>query len=289
MLGFAIAYLMQLCTELKDRDESNPKYAKMKELGSYSESDPMRDYALTDSVYSLAFVINMKHDTLRSFKEKDEDLIPQEALPSKLTVFEVNLTAMMCAFFQSFTSILLLNDFLHTNQSSEDSQSYQASTLEANPIIIIKFICALLFHFGFETEIRNGLKMMKYVLLHYDQFTNPGISFLIGFLRSTMIILVEFINLWNLSNITEGVKDLMFDFIALGIIAEFDDYFIQLYSNSTLTPMIGMNLKFQNVYTPKREGQTIEEKSRYKIMEKVKKYLEELQKILKQKNRPSAV
>ena len=93
-----------------------------------------------------------------------------------------------------------------------------------------------------------------------------------------MIILVEFINLWNLSNITEGVKDLMFDFIALGIIAEFDDYFIQLYSNSTLTPMIGMNLKFQNVYTPKREGQTIEEKSRYKIMEKVKKYLEELQK-----------
>ena len=59
-----------------------------------------------------------------------------------------------------------------------------------------------------------------------------------------MIILVEFINLWNLSNITEGVKDLMFDFIALGIIAEFDDYFIRLYGNSTLTPMIGMNLKF---------------------------------------------
>ena len=42
MLGFAITYLMPLCTELKDKDESDPKYAKMKDLGSYSDYDCFR-------------------------------------------------------------------------------------------------------------------------------------------------------------------------------------------------------------------------------------------------------
>lgn len=110
--------------------------------------------------------------------------------------------------------------------------------LEDRTIILVKFICAILFHFKFETEIRNGLSMMKYVALHTDYFENPGRAFFMGWVNVVIIVLVEIINLWNLSNITEGgTNDLMFDFIALGIIAEFDDYFIEIYKYSPIAPL----------------------------------------------------
>ena len=43
-------------------------------------------------------------------------------------------------------------------------------TLENRTIIVVKFICAVLFHFKFEAEIRSGLMMMKYAAIHADEF-----------------------------------------------------------------------------------------------------------------------
>ena len=75
-----------------------------------------------------------------------------------------------------------------------------------------------------------------------------------GWANATAVLAVELINLWNLSNITEGgVYSLMFDFIALGIIAEFDDYFIEIYRYSELAPLIEeLNLVFDRPLMPKR-------------------------------------
>ena len=115
-------------------------------------------------------------------------------------------------------------------------------------IVVVKFICAVLFHFKFETEIRNGLTMMKYAAMHADFFQSPFKAWFMGFINMVVIIMVEIINLWNLSNISDGTYDLMFDFIALGIIAEFDDYFIEIYRYSSLSYMIDeLTLDFERV------------------------------------------
>ena len=121
----------------------------------------------------------------------------------------------------------------------------EEAELEPNTIILVKFICALLFHFKFETEIRSGLKMMRYAALHPEQFVNPGIASFVGMINAIFVFLVEVINLWNLSNITGGnTSELMFDFIALGIVAEFDDYFIEIYRYSNLAPFCDSGLSF---------------------------------------------
>ena len=75
-----------------------------------------------------------------------------------------------------------------------------------------------------------------------------------GLVNAMVIVLVEIINLWNLSNITEGgTYSLMFDFIALGIIAEFDDYFIEIYRYSNINHLINdLTLTFENTAMPKR-------------------------------------
>ena len=96
--------------------------------------------------------------------------------------------------------------------------------------------------------------MMKYVGLHPENFENKGRAFLMGLVNAMVIVLVEIINLWNLSNITEGgTYSLMFDFIALGIIAEFDDYFIEIYRYSNINHLINdLTLTFENTAMPKR-------------------------------------
>lgn len=104
-------------------------------------------------------------------------------------------------------------------------------TLANKSVIVVKFVCAVLFHMKFEPEIRNGLAMMKYAAIHADYFEKPGKAFLMGFIQMAVIYIVEFINLWNLSNNSGGTYKLVFDFIALGIIGEFDDYFIEIYKS----------------------------------------------------------
>ena len=79
--------------------------------------------------------------------------------------------AAFCAFCQLLTSFLLLNDFLSATDEEAKVKELEKITkfeLEEKTVTIVKFICAILFHYKFESEIRNGLKMMKYAALHVD-------------------------------------------------------------------------------------------------------------------------
>ena len=133
-----------------------------------------------------------------------------------------------------------------------------------------------MFHFKFETEIRHGLKMMKYVYLHPGYFDSPPRAFFLGFIQASMIFLVELVNLWNLSNITGGTSDLMFDFIALGIIAEFDDYFVEIYKSSNLEPLLEVKFTFENVLAPKRAEPSSNEQKMVKALRKIRDNLKDL-------------
>jgi len=68
--------------------------------------------------------------------------------------------------------------------------------------------------------------MMKFAILHPEMFKNYSAAFFMGFIDFTAIVLIEFVMLWNLAEVPENtVYQLMFDFISLAIVAEFDDYF----------------------------------------------------------------
>ena len=99
-----------------------------------------------------------------------------------------------------------------------------------------------------------------------------------------VIIIVEIINLWNLSNITEGTYSLMFDFIALGIIAEFDDYFIEIYRYSHLSDLIEFELPFERVKYPKRNLPNLKEVKMEKLIIKIKQNLKDFREMFADKN-----
>ena len=109
--------------------------------------------------------------------------------------------------------------------------------------------------------------MMKFAALHSDYFDAPLKAWFQGFINMVVVVLVEIINLWNLSNITEGVYSLMFDFIALGIIAEFDDYFIEIYRDTNLEPLISeLELTFDRTKSPKRQLPNLKDIKLEKLM-----------------------
>ena len=152
---------------------------------------------------------------------------------------------------------------------------------------MIKFICAILFHMKFEAEINNGIKMIKFAVLHWDYFENPGQAAFTGFMNVVIIILVEAINLWNLSQITEGVYDIIFDFIALGIIAEFDEYFLEIYRFTEMRPLFDrVKLKFDRMRTIKRQRPTLREERMDKLAHNIKQNLKVFVKLANKQEKP---
>lgn len=43
-----------------------------------------------------------------------------------------------------------------------------------------RFVCSILMHLQCESDLRQGISMMKYVVNHSDSFSNPGYAYLIA-------------------------------------------------------------------------------------------------------------
>ena len=63
---------------------------------------------MRESIYTLAFAVNLKHTELEKYRPE----VPVESRPTPVIKIEVILTALICAFCQGFCSLLLLNDFI---------------------------------------------------------------------------------------------------------------------------------------------------------------------------------
>ena len=114
--------------------------------------------------------------------------------------------------------------------------------------------------------------MMKHAAMHYDDFEHPIRAFNMGLLKFVALMLVEFINLWNLANITEGgTYQLMFDFIALGIIAEFDAYFIEIYKYTTMSAFLEVKIATTNVRSLKSQRMSVRETRAYRKLKAIRK------------------
>lgn len=68
------------------------------------------------------------------------------------------------------------------------------------------------------------MKMMKYAANHWWKFKHHRVAFTVGFLQTTALWLITMVNYFVVM-ISGSVIDVMKDFTALLIIAEFDNIF----------------------------------------------------------------
>ena len=79
--------------------------------------------------------------------------------------------------------------------------------------------------------------MMKYALNHQWKFVNWSRAFRVGFFQLSVVLTLEIVNLiFMLTNAT--IAEIIMNFIALLIIADFDDYFFMTVTKTSIGILI---------------------------------------------------
>lgn len=100
-----------------------------------------------------------------------------------------------------------------------------------------RFLCAVFLHISLTGETLQGLLLMKYAVNHPWRFDGWAQAFLVGFVQFAMVITVEFVNLVILIT-NDTIMDTIMNFLALVIIADFDDYFFSTVEKMILAKLI---------------------------------------------------
>lgn len=90
-------------------------------------------------------------------------------------------------------------------------------------IMFARFICATILHLSCVDEVHAGMEMMKFAVNHNYRFVHFSVAWLSGFLQYVSCLCVELANIGVICAANDTI-DIVFNFIALAIIAEFDNY-----------------------------------------------------------------
>lgn len=78
---------------------------------------------------------------------------------------------------------------------------------------------------------------MKFSLNHFYRFEKPKIAFFAGFLQTSAIFMIEIVNFIVILTSTNYL-DVVMNFMALAVIAEFDDKFFDALGDDDIKGMI---------------------------------------------------
>lgn len=87
-----------------------------------------------------------------------------------------------------------------------------------------RFVCTILMHLQVEGDMRQGLRMMKYVTNQPFDFSNPSAAFFVALMQTLGGLAAEVACIMYLSNINTAI-DVIIKFVALASIAKVDDFY----------------------------------------------------------------
>jgi hypothetical protein len=108
-------------------------------------------------------------------------------------------------------------------------------------IIFARFICATILHLSLTEEINSALLFMKYSNNHQYNFQAPKTAFLISFMQYFITNLTELTNIGIIISSLYPVA-IVLNFIAIAIIAEFDNYVYSSMRNEYCKKLISKNI-----------------------------------------------
>ena len=98
-------------------------------------------------------------------------------------------------------------------------------TLPANVTVMgARFICSILMHLQVERDMRQGMRMMKYVVNQPFDFSNPRYAFLVALMQTIAGLGAEILCVIWLCSINTAI-DVIIKFVALAKIANVDDFY----------------------------------------------------------------
>ena len=143
-----------------------------------------------------------------------------------------------------------------TDEANSETKDVFKKFPEGFDVVITRFLCAIFLHISLDLKFREAFSMMKYALNHPWKFRNWLDAYFIGLAQLLVVLSVEGINL-ALLNTNTNVMDILMNFLALIIIAEFDESF---YLTTAGEPIAELINEGEYKYT-KKDGEGIENKT----------------------------
>ena len=91
-------------------------------------------------------------------------------------------------------------------------------------ILALRFVCTMLMHLQVESDVRQGLRMMKYLVNHTEDFSAPINAFLIGLMQVFTGLATELACICFLATVGNEI-DVIIKYMALSSIAKVDDIY----------------------------------------------------------------
>jgi hypothetical protein len=95
-------------------------------------------------------------------------------------------------------------------------------------------------HIRLETEVRQGLNMIRYLINHSNEFSSTFGPFLVAQMQLSAALLTEIINICLICG-QKSIMDSIINFIALGAISEIDNYYANSMAHLPLKKAIEEN------------------------------------------------
>ena len=104
-------------------------------------------------------------------------------------------------------------------------------------LLFARFICATILHLSLIDDVNNSLNNMKFALNHPYLFQDYSTAYICAFLQFFTTIMTEFANVALILTATDPINCTL-NFIALAIIAEFDNFVYEALRNESMKKLL---------------------------------------------------
>lgn len=156
---------------------------------------------------------------------KAHHLGPIQELDLKPEEIEKSFFNVLVVFFIQLLMIIFLGQIIFGNaEGAPLFISFDITLPKSITVLGARFICTILMHLQVESDVRQGLRMMKYNTHHRSEFIAPNTAFIIALMQCIGGVAAEFFCILYLSSINNPV-DVIIRFVALASIAKVDDFY----------------------------------------------------------------
>jgi hypothetical protein len=129
--------------------------------------------------------------------------------------------ALLCWLVQMSLCGLLVYEMVSTDSHGDYIlANYPGSAA----IVLARFSCGIILHMQLQGELVAGMRNMKFALNHYYRFDRVFVAWSAGFMQAVSIFVIEIVNFIVILQASTYLEIVM-NFMALAIIAEFDNAF----------------------------------------------------------------
>lgn len=210
-------------------------------------TDPEQSMACRADLYQFTWTICLKepflHELLSNSGQYNLFRFPNQRM--KQQIFVMN--------FFSATTQISISSFIIYQLSTQDSVDYEIQWY----VSMTRFIACVALHFCLQDEIWSAMRLTKYVAINNEKFERPWMAFFSTLTQFLSTLLIEIVLIYKLVTL-ENVIDIIMNFLALSVLATFDDMFVLPFIQTRYRLFAGMTIPFRDY-----------KKSQYIIKDKV--------------------